>query len=69
MWYEIKIKADELLEEAINSILYEMDASGILTQNSHDRMFQEGYEGDWDYFGIDLSGYEEGFFYQGLCGI
>lgn len=62
MWYEIKIKADEMLEEAINSILYEMDASGILTQNSEDFMFQEGYEGDWDYFGIDLSGYEEGFY-------
>lgn len=62
MWYEIKIKADELVEEAINSILYEMDASGILTQNSQDLMFQEGYEGDWDYFGIDLSEYEEGFF-------
>lgn len=62
MWYEIKIKADELCEEAINSILYEMDASGILIENSEDVMFQEGYEGDWDYFGIDLENMEQGFF-------
>jgi ribosomal protein L11 methyltransferase len=49
MWYEIKIKTTSEAVEAVNVILYEYDVSGIVIEDPNDPIYQEGYEGDWDY--------------------
>lgn len=50
MWYELKIKTTSEAVEAVNVVLYDYDVSGIVIEDPKDPMYQEGYEGDWDYF-------------------
>lgn len=50
MWYELKIKTTSEAVEAVNVVLYDYNVSGIVIEDPNDPMYQEGYEGDWDYF-------------------
>lgn len=58
MWYEIKVKANEEISDFVSSILVDMYASGIVEENPNDDMFQAGYDGDWDYFEVDMNNFE-----------
>lgn len=58
MWYELKIKTTTEAVEAVNVILYDFDASGIVIEDPNDDFYQEGYEGDWDYFGEEARVFE-----------
>jgi ribosomal protein L11 methyltransferase len=49
-WYEIKVKTSSLAVDAVTNILYEVGAEGIVVEDPNDPIFNEGYEGDWDYF-------------------
>lgn len=49
-WYEIKIKTTSTAVEAVSNLLYELGAQGIVVEDPNDPIYNEGYEGDWDYF-------------------
>lgn len=49
-WFEVKIKTTSEAVEAISNILMEMGAGGVVVEDPNDPIFNEGYEGDWDYF-------------------
>lgn len=58
MWYEIKVKVTEETSELIASILVDMYASGIVEENPRDIIFQDSYDGDWDYFEVSMDAFE-----------
>ncbi|SCZ77163.1 50S ribosomal protein L11 methyltransferase [Acidaminobacter hydrogenoformans] len=49
-WFEVKVKTTSIAVDAVTNILYELDAQGIVVEDPNDPIFNEGYEGDWDYF-------------------
>ena len=49
MWYEMKIKTTTEAIEAINHMLYDYNASGIVIEDPNDQVYQDSYDGDWDY--------------------
>ncbi len=49
-WYEIKIDTVTEAVEMIYPIMYDLNLSGIVTQDPNDPIYSAGYEGDWDYF-------------------
>lgn len=49
-WFEVKVKTTSEAVDAVTNILYEAGAQGIVVEDPNDPIFNEGYEGDWDYF-------------------
>lgn len=49
-WYEIKIKTTSTAVDAVSNLLYELGAQGIVVEDPNDPIYNDGYEGDWDYF-------------------
>lgn len=49
-WFEVKVKTTSMAVDAVTNLLYELGAQGIVVEDPNDPIFNEGYEGDWDYF-------------------
>jgi ribosomal protein L11 methyltransferase len=48
-WFEIKIYTDSMSVEAVTNMLYVVGAEGIVIEDPNDEIFNDSYEGDWDY--------------------
>lgn len=57
-WFEIKITVASDAVEAVTNMLYEVGAEGIVIEDPNDPIYDESYEGDWDYVSSEVYEFE-----------